>query len=669
MKIRSYYRFLTVLSCLALFTMQAIAQTSSNLLILPGPKHTLVWLVSDNLEKPDIGVSWNIYRADGGSDNFKEVGKISFPSSSAQLQIMLGTEKSAIVLDQLRVSNMESAYKTLTEHGLDTLGLLIMDIHILQAVGLAFIDESRNPSFPSVYRFDQIKNGTVQTSLTEKVDGNLPEYPVRFRAEKYHASDSVVTTSWNGSYPQSEIGIFYVNIFKKENKENDFQPVSRKLLSRVGETDSCTVTFGEDVQKGNFLSYYMQIEDLAGNLGAPSDTIYLLAVDDRKLPVMKNFLVTDTLDGMFLTWDKLPENALFTGIQILKSRQTETDFIVVDTIAADLTSYLDDKVIPASTYYYKIRPILFNLPSGDPYPFADAVGYKESRGDSPHPNTPTGVSAQLTPSGIEVSWQRSSEPDLFGYMVLRGISSKNMEVIEPSVKDYSYVDTTFSRAYSGQYHYAVQAVGLNQLLSDTSEVVSVGVTQPIVLSPPGGITARRVSEGVSLLWDDVMQKDNKVSGFMLYRRKSGTKDYHNLNSVPLLLPYYMDTTAIKTESYDYAVATNDAWGNQSVLSPNVMVISDNSNILQPPLQLNIRNLNAGIDLSWPQDVKHIEGKSFIVYRREIGTTSFSKISEVQSGQSNFLDINVKSNILYEYAISVKYKNSEGQKNVPVSIRR
>lgn len=669
MKLKLKLRLIIALYFLIFFATKSNAQRLDNLLVLPGPKHTIVWVQSENIGKPDAGVIWQVNRADGGDGNFKEVGKISFPASSSQLQSNLGPKHSASVLEQLRADNMESAYKILKEHGVDTLGLLFIETQIMQAVGLAFIDESRNPLVQSVYRLDLIKGGKVQQSLTQKVDGKLPVYTERFRAEKYNASDSIVAASWRGMYPKSEIGVFFVNIIKKQNKEKDYHLVDRKLLSMTGETNESHVSFYEDAHAGSFLSYYIQLEDLAGNLGEPSDTIHLLAVDDKKLPVIKNFLATDTLGGLLLTWEPLPKNALFTGIQILKSRQSETDFIVVDTIASDLSFYLDDKVMAASTYYYKIRPLLFQLPSGNPYPFADAVGFKESRMGSQNPNTPIGVSARTTPSGIEVSWQRSSEPDIFGYMVLRGTSSKNLEVIEPSVKDYVYVDTTFYKGYSGQYHYAVQAIGMNQLLSDTSEIASVGVVQAIVLSPPGGISGRRIAEGVSLQWEDVRQKDDKVNGFMLYRRKSGTKEYRNLTSEALLRPYYIDTTAVQSEAYDYAVAASDAWGNQSVLSPNATINTDDSAVLQPPLQLNIRSLQAGIDLSWPQDYLNVEGKSFVVYRREVGKSDFVKLEEINNGKYSFLDNNVSANILYEYAVSVKYKNSEGLKSTPVSVRR
>ncbi len=654
-----------------LYSPETAAQEKAAQAIYAGPEHTIVMVQAAMAEGRNVrsfpapGYQVRIARADGNGRNFKEVGTVSFPGSAAEMEKRLGSLMPEINT-QLNVSSAAQAYQKLLTGGPDSLGLLLLYPEVMETFGMAFIDRSRNPESASIYRLEQIRDGKVQNSVTLTVQAGLPVYNERFLADHFLVTDSVAAVSWLSTVAPETLGMpRYARVYRRTGHKGNFEPVQRLLILSAERGDSSRVQFNESVQQGQHLAYFMRMEDFAGNQGPASDTLHTLALSASGLTGIANLQVTDTLDGLLLTWDPLPRQAVYSAIQLLKSRQLGADYVVVDTIPATETAYLDDKVIAASSYYYKVRPLLYHLPGSEPLAFAEANGHKG--GGTSRPAAPEGVTAAVTPRGVKVSWNRGDGLSLYGYYVLRGTSLADMEVVSQPVQDTVFLDTTFAPGYAGQLHYAVQVTGLNQEMSDTSSIASISLRQPVILSSPGGIQVRRTPEGIYLQWDNTMLRDDQVEGFVLYRRTAGTDAFAPVANALLRLPFYTDSTAQQTSSYEYAVTSADSWGNQSIFSPLSVVNADQAGSPAPPLDVSVRNLRAGIEISWPEaGADH--GMQYIVYRRPAGQSGFSRLGATTPGQP-FVDKTVQPDVLYEYAVAASAGKIEGIKSAPAAIRR
>lgn len=660
-----------------IITGQCKAQEQPGQRILPGPHYTMLLLqsIAETSDKagppafPKAGEHFDIFRADGDQGKEKKVGSVSFPGSAEGLKKRLGESLTADVLNRLQVKNLDEAYRLLLQKGPDTLGLTLLSPGLLEAFGMVYLDHDRNPAVTSLYRVDQVADeGAVIKSGTARIAGKLPVYPERYRVHSFLVTDSSAMVKWANPTDNGSGGMpLFANIYRRTTSRGSFEQVQKLFILSNTTSDSSYVSFSEQVEPGVQLSYYMQLEDLAGNLGPVSDTLSALAIDVSKLSSIQNLQVADSTTGLLLTWDPLPRQAIYTGIQILKSRQPGSDYVVVDTIPATDTAYLDEKVIAASSYYYKVRPLIYNLPGRDPLMFAEASGHKSEGENATRPVAPREVRVEATQGGVKINWQHGDELNLFGYFVLRGTSASNLEIVSRPVKDTVYIDSTFSPGFSGQLQYAVQVMNLSQAMSDTSEIASVTLRQPVVLSAPGGIQSKRTVDGVALQWEQTSDRDNNVQGYILYRRSSSDSSYKTLNKASLVrLPFYTDSTAFADSSYTYAVSSADTWGNQSILSPLTSIGPDDSANL-PPASIYVRNLTEGIEISWPQDYGKTS-RQYVVYRRQVGEKEFVSLGSGDA-TNTFIDKKSQKGTLYEYAVAVKTGITEGSKSAAQSIRR
>lgn len=637
--------------------------------IFPGPKKTIVLAAAAFSSEGVSGRTVNpterimIERADNGSKKFKKLAEISFPASSSEFEKRLGGYITD-VCNQLKCKNVQQAYDILLKYETDTLGLLLIATEVQEAMGLSFVDYERDPQKVSTYRVSNQGRGLVVTADVKAV---LPRYDDKYKLQTLVVSDSAVTLGWYSQSKMKEQNMpFIASIYKQIGYKGVFQEHKRQLVLNNDLSDSTFVLFSEEVLPGENLGYFVQIEDFAGNIGRPSDTAHVITVSRQSIKPILRLDAQDTLGGVLLTWDAIPDESLYSGIQILKSRNADSDFVVLDTVPILDTTYLDLRVLQSSSYFYRIRPLLYNLPSSDPMNFAETSGFVGLR-DTQRPQRPLDVQIRPVDRGIFVTWQQGEELNLFGYYVLRGTSDNDMEVISAPIQDLNYIDTAIFPGYSGQLHYAVQAISLNQQVSEISEIASLAVRQPVNLNPPGGLQSRRSDIGIVLEWEDVMRRDSRVEGYMLYRK---IKNDHNF--VPLFkelynLPFFNDSTALIDESYIYAVASLDSWGNQSILSTTSEIQGELQQVLVLPQELYLRNLQAGIEIFWPESA-YKASEHYVIYRRNANQKTAQKIG-ITTPDVPFIDKNVLGNEMYEYTIRTVNASGEAKAEISQTIRR
>lgn len=660
---------------------QVYAQEQGFQFLLPGPQKTII-LTGELFQDQQAsflktGESLLVYRSDNGeTEDFKLLGELSFPSSARILKERLdriaATED---VLQQLKVRNINQAFRLLNTVTPDTLGMLLLSAELGEALGLMYIDYERDPMQPSVYRIEKTDaSKQLVHSITLSINAGLPDIQEHFQPKTYLPSDSSVIVSWSSPLYNRENDLpLFLNIYRKTGHQGTFL-FHRKLM--VLTPDSIAeniVSFRDETLPGQHLAYYVQPEDYAGNKGLLSDTLYMLSIDVSAVQNITNVQVTDTLNGLLLTWDALPWAAYYTAIEITKTRELATDYVVLDTISADRTEYLDRQVIPSTSYYYKVRPLVAHIAGMEEMLPVEAMGHKSGE-KMPRPAAPRRVSASLLEEGVRIHWIHGDEPNLFAYYVFRGTHPDRMVQISEAVMDTVFLDNLNIKGYTGQLHYAVRVMDQAQQMSDTSDVASVFIQQPAILSTPTGIQARRTTEGTVLLqWEDARIRDEQIHGFTLYRRNKGTEEFEPIHPSILQVSIYTDSTALDSESYEYAVSSTDFWGNHSSLSPHTSTARDLSARLHPPTELYVRNLRAGIELSWPALLIEDPTITYLIYRNKRTEPAFLQIGQCAPGEV-FIDEDVLEGESYQYAVSVQInlgkQTEEGEKGMPsMPIRR
>ena len=489
-----------------------------------------------------------------------------------------------------------------------------------------------------------------------------------------HPGRVVLVASGTGFAPMWSVAV--AAIMEQPERELVFVVAARSVRSLYMHAALCRLALFPNVTLIPMVSEPQQISH-AIRTGRPTDHLPKLNPDDvvytAGAPAMtdavalKNVAVSDTLGGMLLTWDKLPEKKWCAGIRISKSRSAMENYVVADTLPPDAVSWIDRKVIGGTVYYYRVEPVLYDLPN-KPNATPGLVN-GEKKFVSGKMIAPQGLRASLT-SGkdVRLSWKPDAALNLFGYYVLRGASLQNMEVISPVVRDTIYVDSLKNLNPGDTYLYALAARNMNMEWSDTSETVTVVCPVNEAVTAPAGLSARYTEHGVRLIWNDVSLADEKIIGYIIYKRKKGDEYFRPLMQHPWQDHIYTDTLMDDAGTYEYGCASMDARGNQSILSSLATVNISGSAYLYPPAGFDLKNSPAGVIVTIPPSVDAAEESSYVVYKRAAAEKQFRKAGSVPAGRPEFVDKQVKKGTLYVYAVSLVRSGSESAMSAEKTIR-
>lgn len=636
--------------------------------VMPGPSGVYIFAIDSSKKKAlaDSRTVYTISREEKRNGGFKKLATLNFPASGAELERRLDKTVLPELLRYTKSSTSADLLTKLQSGKFSILGFYSLSPEVLQALGMLYIDkEVTKPDQQTGYKLEVIRNGETkllyQYYLRDIVYTPMPQ----FKRYQRSASDSSVMITWYAAGGRANMG----EVFRASGDKRFVN--SGKMMVYLRK-DTLFATYSMTTTPGENISLFMRPADVAGNTGLPSDTVNVLALSFNGVASVKKLTAADTLGGILLHWDSLPRKAYYAGIQVFKSRNANSDYIVVDTLPATATSYLDRRILTGAQYYYIVEPILYELPQGGKTAPAKVTCFTKSR--NTFVSTPQGVYPSLTSDRhVKLRWDPNPEFNIFAYYVYRGTSRNNMQVISPAVRDTVYIDSVEHLSAGVTYVYAVSALDMDMHWSDTSDLVSVQSPKGKPVTPPGGLTARFTEQGVKLYWNDVSKQDATVTGYIIYKRKKGDQYFTPLTRTIIQGNYYTDSAIKAPGNYEYGCASADAWNNQSILSTLSEVTITGATYLYPPAGFNVRNLVAGIEVSIPASVNTGDNAdTWIIYRRVIGSTSTpKKIGEATVSSSIFIDRQVNKSQLYAYTISRKLPGvgMESRKSEEKTIRR
>lgn len=635
--------------------------------LMPSSKRVLVMINTVTPETKSLNIygtynRYEVFKDVKGNGSFKKVASLTFPASYAEFEKRAGSELAAAFKQKVNARNNEEAYRILLEGSLSKAGYFFLSDRFLQAIGMIWADEDiSSNTLATTYRI----SGVTGNRISEIFSGSLSSvkrvpFP-KFKLQNAVIADSVVQLTWAAGIPKENPAIFS-NVFRKQQGEKAFSIAAEKSVI-YQRNDSLYVYYSEEVKPGQLLTYYMSPLDMGGNTGINSDTSSHLSKSFKSITTINRLSVKDTSNALHLTWEPLPRQAVYSGIQVLKSRRAQDNFVVADTLPPDAVSYSDNKVLPNVVYYYQVRPLLISIPGWKMLPPATAHGLLKVKSEIP--SQPWGLAVrQDSTNAIVLSWKKNPELDLFAYYVLRGTSMNNLEVISGPLRDTMYTDSLKRLSASTEYVYALQVMNQSQNMSERSDPVSIRPVKAQYVAAPAGVQAGWRDQAVNLSWDNTIAVYENTVGYILFRRIAGETYFKTVSTV-LTQPFYRDTTVSPGVNYEYGVTSLDAWGNQSILSPVAQITIPVNDFVVPPASFYLSNKSDGIQLNWPSDDQ--KGKC-VIYRKEAGGEEFEKISTV-GDQGLFLDKNVKSGVLYIYKLSIVVETSESMPSTEKTIRR
>ncbi len=349
-----------------------------------------------------------------------------------------------------------------------------------------------------------------------------------------------------------------------------------------------------------------------------NDNVYLISNMRPAPPAAPTGLVaTGSGAGIALSWS--PVSApLLVGYNIYRSTSASGTFILINTGPVAGTSYNDTTATPGGTFYYKITAAdSWNGESG----FSASVSATRPKDVTP-PAQPSNLAASTSGSGITLTWSPNTESDLAGYNVYRS-SSATGTFFKLNSSPFTSANFTDTNAASGQTsYYQVTAIDTS---NNESTAATISATRTVDTTPPAtpsGFTASGSTSNITLTWTPNTEPD--LAGYNIYRSASGTGTFVKLNSTPLTMASYTDTTAPAGVFSYYRLTAVDISGNESSFT-TANALRKDTVAPSAPASVAASGDASGITVTWsPNTEKDLAG--YNIYSSSSAMGTFTKLN-------------------------------------------
>jgi hypothetical protein len=653
--------------------------------VLSGPDGNYVFLYNEkNTSSQNINSQGhNIYRANANSSNFVLIATQKPILTVEELRNKLTTNKLQNLKSLVKAGSDQELLAFLKRSGFKDLGMAALDLEILENLGYLYIDKLSTKNLNLQYKVTPV-NGTEGINYTQHVyDPTVLASTVpKFATKALFATDSLARVRFAAPTPANSF-IYYGKVYKQTGLKGNYELIDNRTIALFHNENRDSLHYFIDdpnVQPESFYRYCVAVTDFVGNELARSDTASLITVNYNKIDFIHNLSIKDSLDGLHLHWQNLPNKLYYTGIEIARSRDVRERFIVIDTLNAQANSYLDTRLLPNVNYYYQLRPLLVPHNSWGPLPTATANHFFESKSRQPLPVY--GLKAIQKGNGVVLNWAHTTDVDLFAYYVMRNSSEKGVwEVVSPALKENTYTDTTATLNGRVQYLYAIKAVNNFSKESVLIEQVSIRPQKYESIHAVTGITGYADAGKFYLNWDDASKLEPSIIGYMLYKRLATGKPLLDAdrpavyalekNGFSIAYPglisgtSFVDDTPMPGQEVEYSVVAVDAFDMMSPLSPIFKILRPKTTLLAPT-QLYVRNTTKGIEVAWPKtNMPQFTGIN--IYRRGIADKTFVKITTTKPTDTAYIDPSAKAKTQYVYTISYQTKEAESPKSIERSV--
>ena len=240
------------------------------------------------------------------------------------------------------------------------------------------------------------------------------------------------------------------------------------------------------------------------------------------------------------------------GFKIERKKGAAGTYAQIATVNANVKTYADTTLLPATPYFYRVRA--FNIGGNS--------GYSNEANATTLPNPPK-KPANLTATPvsnkrINLAWVDSSNNEN-GFRIERkkGVAGTYAQIAQVNANVKTYVDSTLTA--STAYFYRVRAfnTGGNSLYSNEA----TATTLPNPPKAPAKLTATAVSKTrINLAWAD---SSDDETGFRIERKIGAAGTYAQVGSVNANVKSFADTSLTGGTPYFYRVRAFNTGGNSA----------------------------------------------------------------------------------------------------------
>ena len=353
-----------------------------------------------------------------------------------------------------------------------------------------------------------------------------------------------------------------------------------------------------------------------------------------------------------------------SGFVVLRSEGGTASFVALDTLSADVRTYVDEGLKALTTYAYTV--IAF-----------DDAGNESGQASSVSTRTqgvqvPSGLSAQGGIGRVVLTWSAVDVEGLQGYNVFRSTRSDQgyvrltgVEATPFTTGQTTYVDSNLTGGARLFYRVVAVTVSAESVQSGfvSAEVLvdEVPPATPANLSAvPDEVEFGRVTLNWSVPVTDLGGGNlSGLSGYLVFRSLGSTASFVQVAQVSE--PGYEDNGLDPSKTYFYTVVAVDGAGNQSARASFVSVRTNGPDQVPPSSPGNLSAVPDETDfgqvtLSWSAPVTDADGgeltglSGFVVLRSEGGTTSFVALDTLSAEAGSYVDQGLKALTTYAYTV-------------------
>ncbi len=633
----------SILSFFMALSSITIAQRPNPELVQVGPKGVFVFTgpLLAREGGPVTGIL--IERREGEQGEFKRVAELKPVTSPKDVQ--KGIDKAAEALPypiELGNQRTDSIWARIQRHGTrEQLGAASNNVAVLLAVN-------------AVWHDGDVKAGTLyQYRVTTQGNGNQFLSALVNPAAK-HQVDRLMATNSSYYEHQRELNTWWSVVgdhrpavveLHRSVDEEPFAIVKPKVrIDRRGQ-DTVLYQFADTTApRHRVFRYVAKGWDLFGNAMPVSDTLYAASLDATQMPMPYDLYAVGDSSGhrINVRW-QLNNAPVVKQITLQRSTNSETDFVSVAELSGDRTSYVDEDVRPATSYFYRfvleykathvpMRGVSFAAVAYDPLP----------------PSAPEELSAEATKNGVTLTWMHPSR-ELLGFQVYRAdgegafmLASGRLPAAQGPL--FAYTDTTRSLQAGQLYRYLVKAISTSHMEGGASDTVAVmPMTNAARAMPPRDLMARVDGESLLLSWED-QSHDPLWMGYMVLRTRPG-QAVDTLFRATNFLNDSLDATG---KPSSYRVLSSNALGMRSAPSP---AVSAKARVRAPacPSIVAASALNGKVALTWQPPVSE-PVERFDVYRYTRGSEPVKVGSVAANKPARFEDASPAKGALNFYFV-------------------
>ena len=407
----------------------------------------------------------------------------------------------------------------------------------------------------------------------------------------------------------------------------------------ISENDDLDSYFWDTSQRPDGESYYIK----AYILDSVNQSDYSISSGpvtiDHSLssvpPEAPSNLTSVTLSSTEISLSWMDNSANEAGFKV--ERRTETgSFQLIAQTAADVNSYSDDGLTPASIYYYRVKA--FNAAGESAYSNVDTGSTSQ-----PVPQAPSGLAVTaISTSELHLDWDDNSS-DETGFIIERrsGGSGAFSRIDSVGIDTSQFTDSGLQAGSLYQYRIAAYNEGGVSAYSN----IEGAQTIEHLPDPPANLNAVTQSAfSISLTWSD---NSNNEDGFKIERSQAFAGPYSVVYTAVYNTQYYLDQNLTPAASYYYRVTAYNSAG-QSGYS-NIDSSLTTSYDPATPQNLHVTSTSPySVSIAWDDLSNNEDG--FIVERAQGASGSFSQIGSTNTNVNFYTDSQCYPLTLYKYRV-------------------